>query len=46
MHNYTREDILRLVEEEDVAFIRLQFTASVHGYLRNHEEYGCDRQPA
>ena len=26
MHNYTREDILRLVEEEDVAFIRLQFT--------------------
>ena len=26
MHDYTKEDILRLVEEEDVAFIRLQFT--------------------
>ena len=24
MHNYTREDIIRIVEEEDVAFIRLQ----------------------
>ena len=23
MHNYTREDIIRIVEEEDVAFIRL-----------------------
>ena len=26
MKNYTREDILRMVEEEDVGFIRLQFT--------------------
>ena len=26
MNNYTREDILRMVEEEDVGFIRLQFT--------------------
>ena len=26
MKNYTREDILNLVEEEDVGFIRLQFT--------------------
>ena len=26
MHDYTKSDILRLVEEEDVAFIRLQFT--------------------
>ena len=26
MNNYTREDILRIVEEEDVGFIRLQFT--------------------
>ena len=24
MHNYTREDIIRIVEEEDVAFISLQ----------------------
>lgn len=26
MNNYTKEDIIRLVEEEDVEFIRLQFT--------------------
>ena len=26
MANYTREDILRIAEEEDVEFIRLQFT--------------------
>ena len=26
MKNYTREDILNLVEEEDVGFIRLQFS--------------------
>ena len=25
MSKYTREDIFRIVEEEDVAFIRLQF---------------------
>ncbi len=24
--NYTKQDILRLVQEEDVEFIRLQFT--------------------
>lgn len=34
MHNYTREDILRLVEEEDVAFIRLQFT-DIFGMMKN-----------
>ena len=34
MHNYTREDILRLVEEEDVAFIRLQFT-DISGTIKN-----------
>ena len=34
MHNYTREDILRLVEEEDVAFIRLQFT-DIFGAMKN-----------
>ena len=34
MHNYTREDILRLVEEEDVAFIRLQFT-DIFGTMKN-----------
>lgn len=34
MNNYTREDILRLVEEEDVAFIRLQFT-DIFGTMKN-----------
>ena len=33
MNNYTREDILRMVEEEDVGFIRLQFT-DIFGTLR------------
>ena len=34
MNNYTREDILRMVEEEDVGFIRLQFT-DMFGTLKN-----------
>ena len=34
MHDYTKEDILRLVEEEDVAFIRLQFT-DIFGTMKN-----------
>ena len=34
MHNYSREDILQLVEEEDVAFIRLQFT-DIFGMMKN-----------
>ena len=34
MRNYTRKDILRLVEEEDVGFIRLQFT-DIFGTLKN-----------
>lgn len=34
MHNYTREDILTMVEEEDVGFIRLQFT-DVTGTMKN-----------
>ena len=34
MHNYTRDDIMRLVEEEDVAFIRLQFT-DIFGTMKN-----------
>lgn len=32
--NYTREDILNLVEEEDVGFIRLQFT-DIFGTMKN-----------
>lgn len=34
MHDYTREDIVRIVEEEDVAFIRLQFT-DIFGNMKN-----------
>lgn len=34
MNRYTKNDILRLVEEEDVEFIRLQFT-DVYGNLKN-----------
>ncbi len=34
MKNYTKEDILRLIEEEDVEFIRLQFT-DMMGMFKN-----------
>lgn len=34
MRNYTREDILEMVEEEDVGFIRLQFT-DIFGTMKN-----------
>ena len=34
MNHYTREDIIRLVEEEDVGFIRLQFT-DIFGTFKN-----------
>lgn len=34
MHNYTREDIMEMVEEEDVGFIRLQFT-DIFGNMKN-----------
>lgn len=34
METYTRDDILRIVEEEDVEFIRLQFT-DMFGTLKN-----------
>lgn len=34
MNKYTKEDILRIVEEEDVEFIRLQFT-DMFGNLKN-----------
>ena len=33
MKNLTKEDIIRLVEEEDVEFIRLQFT-DIFGNLK------------
>ncbi len=34
MSRYTKDDVLRLVEEEDVEFIRLQFT-DIFGTLKN-----------
>ena len=34
MSKYTKKDIIRLVEEEDVQFIRLQFT-DIFGALKN-----------
>lgn len=34
MHNYSKEDIFRIVEEEDVEFIRLQFT-DIFGVMKN-----------
>ena len=33
-NKYTREDIIRLVKEENVRFIRLQFT-DIFGTLKN-----------
>ena len=34
MSKYTKQDIIRMVEEEDVEFIRLQFT-DMFGTLKN-----------
>ena len=34
MNHYSREDIMRIVDEEDVEFIRLQFT-DIFGNLKN-----------
>ena len=34
MSKYTKEDIIRLVKEEDVEFIRMQFT-DIFGQLKN-----------
>lgn len=34
MKHYTKQDIIRIVEEDDVEFIRLQFT-DMFGYLKN-----------
>ena len=34
MSKYTKQDIIRIVEEEDVEFIRLQFT-DIFGMLKN-----------
>ncbi len=34
MGHYTKQDIINLVEEEDVEFIRLQF-ADIFGNLKN-----------
>ena len=37
MSKYTKEDIWRMIEEEDVEFIRLQFT-DIFGTLKNGAE--------
>ncbi|MCQ2507356.1 MAG: glutamine synthetase family protein [Dorea sp.] len=34
MNHYTKEDILEMIEEEDIAFVRLQFT-DVYGNFKN-----------
>ena len=34
MSRYTKKDIIRMAEEEDVEFIRLQFT-DIFGMLKN-----------
>ena len=34
MSKYTKEDIIRLVEEQDIEFIRMQFT-DIFGQLKN-----------
>ena len=34
MAKYTKEDILRIVKEEDVEFIRMQFT-DIFGTMKN-----------
>lgn len=34
MSKYSKDDIIRMVEEEDVEFIRLQFT-DIFGMLKN-----------
>ena len=43
MAKYTKEDILRILEENDVKFIRLQFT-DIFGTLKNgrhHQKPGA-----
>ena len=39
MSKYSKEDIIRLAEEEDVEFIRLQFT-DIFGMLKNVAKIG------
>ena len=34
MHKYTKEEILKIAEERDVKFVRLQFT-DIHGQPKN-----------
>ena len=45
---FTREDIIRMVEEEDVEFIRLQFTDMFGTLKRCRDRYPAavyERQP-
>ena len=43
MENYSKAEILRMVEDEDVEFIRLQFT-DMHGVLKNVAVPSRDRR--
>ena len=45
MHNYTREDILKMVEEEDVGFIRLQFT-DIYGTIKTWQSLSVQLEKA
>ncbi len=40
MSHYTKEDIIRIVEEEDVEFIR----SAICGYFWNFEKHGSNSQ--
>ena len=42
LHKYTKEDIIRIVEEEDIRFIRLP----VYRYFRRVQKHGHHAQPA
>ncbi len=45
MNHYSKEDIMRIVEEEDVEFIRLQFT-DIFGNLKNVAITSCQLEKA
>ncbi len=44
MGNYTREEILQMAEDEDVEFIRLQFT-DMFGALKKYCCYSSGTSP-
>lgn len=44
MGNYTREEVLQMAEDEDVEFIRLQFT-DMFGTLKKYCDYSSGAPP-